>query len=116
MKKFIFIFVSIILYTSCNYIFPQKETKEEIIVYKGNIYSKHSVPTGYTISDGPNAGKADEYLYVTVIDSCGNQKTFRTNYDCYNSVNLEDSVKVVKLKRSLLLKNLFEIKIVKKNE
>ena len=115
MKKFIFIFVSIILYTSCSYIFPQKETKketkEEIIVYKGNIYSKHSIPTGYTISGGPNAGKPDEYLYVTVIDSCGNQKTFRTDYDCYKSVNLEDSVKVVYLKR-----NLFEIKIVKKNE
>ena len=111
MKKFIFIFISVILYTSCSYIFPQKETKEEIIVYKGNIYSKHSIPTGYTISGGPNAGKPDEYLYVTVIDSCGNQKTFRTDYDCYKSVNLEDSVKVVYLKR-----NLFEIKIVKKNE
>ena len=111
MKKFIFIFVSIILYTSCSYIFPQKETKEEIIVYKGNVYSKHSVPTGYTISGGPNAGKPEERLYVTVIDSCGNQKTFKTISDCYNSVKENDSVKVIKAKRKL-----FEIKIVKKNE
>lgn len=111
MKKFIFILVSIILYTSCSYIFPQKETKEEIIVYKGNMYSKHSIPTETINLSGPNTGKPYERLYVTVIDSCGNQKTFRTDYDCYNSVNLKDSVKVVKLKR-----NLFEIKIVKKNE
>lgn len=103
MKRIIlFLFLFTILTSSCSYIFEKKVFEPECVVTGFVFDSKKMQIHGRT-------NQREEFncdYYVVVIDSCKNQKTFETTYDCYNSLKVGDDVKVYTTKN----KHIFEIK------
>lgn len=103
MKRIIlFLFLFTILNSSCSYIFEKK------------VFEPECVATGFVFDSKKmqihgRDNQREEFncdYYVVVIDSCKNQKTFETTYDCYNSLKVGDNVKVYTTKN----KHMFEIK------
>lgn len=112
--------ISIIFLTgSCSYIFEKKKPFEPTLVQTGYAYKLISEDRNNTYMSGPHKGEHKYYRYVIVIDSCGNQTTYRTTDDCFNSIEESPNKIVENLPVQVFTtkdKKIFEIKKYIKND
>ena len=118
--KFLLLISILITISSCSYIFDKKKSFEPTLVQTGYAYKLISEDKNHTYMSGPHKGEKMYYRYIIVIDSCGNQTTYRTTDDCFNSINESADKEVKNLPVQVFTtedKKIFEVKkIYIKNE